>query len=103
MFLYICTQSVTVITLGCILGVFFFLELLPKKHHYRVFLGLRKHDVCFLIRCQPKAAVGTKYNITKPFKEQIDVTLVRGCEIEGMLDSEGKVIEEYGTSFACSH
>lgn len=63
-----------------------------------MFLGLRKHDVCFLICCRPKASVGTKYNITKPFKEQIDVTAVRGCEIEGMLDSEGKVIEEYGIS-----
>uniref|UniRef100_A0AAF5PUK5 Intron-binding protein aquarius n=3 Tax=Wuchereria bancrofti TaxID=6293 RepID=A0AAF5PUK5_WUCBA len=69
---------------------------LPKRADIRAeWEGLRKHDVCFLICCRSKASVGTKYNITKPFKEQIDVTLVRGCEIEGMLDSEGKVIEEY--------
>ncbi|VBB25993.1 unnamed protein product [Acanthocheilonema viteae] len=69
---------------------------LPRRTDIRAeWEGLRKHDVCFLICCRPKASVGTKYNITKPFKEQIDVTLVRGCEIEGMLDSEGKVIEEY--------
>ncbi|KAM3718101.1 RNA helicase aquarius [Dirofilaria immitis] len=69
---------------------------LPRRTDIRAeWEGLRKHDVCFLIRCRPKAPVGTKYNIAKPFKEQIDVTLVRGCEIEGMLDSEGKVIEEY--------
>ncbi|VDO29345.1 unnamed protein product [Onchocerca flexuosa] len=69
---------------------------LPRRTDIRAeWEGLRKHDVCFLIRCRPKASVGTKYNIAKPFKEQIDVTLVRGCEIEGMLDSEGKVIEEY--------
>lgn len=58
--------------------------------------GLRKHDVCFLLTCKPKAKVGTKFNIRKPFKEQIDISVVRGCEIEGMLDSEGMVIEEYG-------
>uniref|UniRef100_A0A0R3RQH9 Intron-binding protein aquarius n=1 Tax=Elaeophora elaphi TaxID=1147741 RepID=A0A0R3RQH9_9BILA len=69
---------------------------LPRRTDIRSeWEGLRKHDVCFLICCRPKASVGTKYNIRKPFKEQIDVTLVRGCEIEGMLDSEGKVIEEY--------
>uniref|UniRef100_A0A915PS17 Intron-binding protein aquarius n=1 Tax=Setaria digitata TaxID=48799 RepID=A0A915PS17_9BILA len=69
---------------------------LPRRADIRAeWEGLRKHDVCFLIRCRPKASVGTKYDITKPFNEQIDVTLVRGCEIEGMLDSEGKVIEEY--------
>ncbi|VDM99005.1 unnamed protein product, partial [Thelazia callipaeda] len=72
---------------------------LPKRSDLRAeWEGLRKHDVCFLVRCQPKAIVGTKYSITKPFKEQIDVRSVRGCEIEGMLDSEGKVIEEYAMS-----
>lgn len=60
--------------------------------------GLRKHDVCFLVKCTSKADAPTKYDMSKPFKEQIDVLLVRGCEIEGMLDSEGKVIEEYGQS-----
>ncbi|VDN48433.1 unnamed protein product [Gongylonema pulchrum] len=69
---------------------------LPRRTDIRTeWESLRKHDVCFLIRCRPKAAVGTKYDIRKPFKEQIDVASVRGCEIEGMLDSDGKVIEEY--------
>jgi intron-binding protein aquarius len=34
------------------------------------------------------------FNAKRNFAKQIGVDYVRGCEIEGMLDSEGKVIEE---------
>lgn len=57
--------------------------------------NLRKHDVCFLVTCRSTQPVGTKYDIRKPFKEQIQVTYVRGCEIEGMMDQNGQVIEEF--------
>ncbi|KAJ1373953.1 hypothetical protein KIN20_036515 [Parelaphostrongylus tenuis] len=57
--------------------------------------SLRKHDVCFLVTCRSTQPVGTKYDIRKPFKEQIQVTYVRGCEIEGMMDQNGQVIEEF--------
>ncbi|KAK6049268.1 hypothetical protein COOONC_13227, partial [Cooperia oncophora] len=57
--------------------------------------NLRKHDVCFLVTCRSTQPVGTKYDIRKPFKDQIQVTYVRGCEIEGMMDQNGNVIEEY--------
>ncbi|MFH4976082.1 hypothetical protein AB6A40_002791 [Gnathostoma spinigerum] len=69
---------------------------LPRRPDIRSeWEGLRKHDVCFLVTCRPKAVVGTKYDVRKPFKQQISVAYVRGCEIEGMLDSTGNVIEEY--------
>uniref|UniRef100_A0A0K0D9B0 Intron-binding protein aquarius n=1 Tax=Angiostrongylus cantonensis TaxID=6313 RepID=A0A0K0D9B0_ANGCA len=58
-------------------------------------LGLRKHDVCFLVTCRSTQPVGTKYDVRKPFKDQIQVTYVRGCEIEGMMDQNGQVIEEF--------
>uniref|UniRef100_A0A914V800 Intron-binding protein aquarius n=3 Tax=Plectus sambesii TaxID=2011161 RepID=A0A914V800_9BILA len=59
--------------------------------------GLRKHDVCFLVTCRPTKAVGTKYDVRLPFKEQFEVAYVRGCEVEGMLDGQGRIIEEFGT------
>ncbi|WKY11101.1 hypothetical protein Q1695_003001 [Nippostrongylus brasiliensis] len=57
--------------------------------------NLRKHDVCFLVTCRSTQPVGTKYDVRKPFKDQIQVTYVRGCEIEGMMDQNGNVIEEF--------
>ncbi|CAD6193409.1 unnamed protein product [Caenorhabditis auriculariae] len=57
--------------------------------------GLRKHDVCFLVSCKATASPGTRFDVRLPFKEQIQVTHVRGCEIEGMLDANGMVIEEF--------
>ncbi|CDW53020.1 intron binding protein aquarius [Trichuris trichiura] len=59
-------------------------------------LNLRKHDVCFLVTVRPSAPVGTKYDVRQAFKDQIPVVHVRGCEIEGMLGPDGKLIEEYG-------
>ncbi|XP_060606233.1 RNA helicase aquarius-like [Ruditapes philippinarum] len=56
--------------------------------------GLRKHDVAFLISVQPPHNIGHKYDIKAPFIPQVGLMYVRGCEIEGMLDAEGKVIEE---------
>lgn len=37
---------------------------------------------------------GTKYSHKLPFVPQVGLTTVRGCEIEGMLDSNGRVIED---------
>ncbi|XP_049959812.1 RNA helicase aquarius [Schistocerca serialis cubense] len=56
--------------------------------------GLRKHDVCFLIAVRPTAPIGTKYDQREPFVPQVGLTYVRGCEVEGMLDQNGRVIEE---------
>ncbi|XP_059617588.1 RNA helicase aquarius [Phlebotomus argentipes] len=56
--------------------------------------NLRKHDVCFLITVHPKNAIGTRYNHREPFIPQVGLVNVRGCEIEGMLDENGKLIED---------
>ncbi len=37
----------------------------------------------------------SRYDVRQPLLDQIDVTYVRGCEIEGMLDEDGRVIEEW--------
>lgn len=56
--------------------------------------NLRKHDVCFLVCVQPNCSIGTKYNYREPFIPQVGLVSVRGCEIEGMLDANGRVIED---------
>ncbi|NXD05701.1 AQR helicase, partial [Nothocercus nigrocapillus] len=56
--------------------------------------GLRKHDVCFLVTVRPTQPYGTKFDRRRPFVEQTGLAYVRGCEIQGMLDEKGRVIEE---------
>ncbi|KAK8780544.1 hypothetical protein V5799_018116 [Amblyomma americanum] len=56
--------------------------------------ALRKHDVCFLITVRPACPPGTLYNYKEPFVPQVGLTYVRGCEVEGLLDLNGRVIEE---------
>ncbi|KAK6179554.1 hypothetical protein SNE40_011884 [Patella caerulea] len=56
--------------------------------------AMRKHDVAFLITVRPTQPIGTKYDYKADFIPQVGLTYVRGCEIEGMLDETGKVIEE---------
>ncbi|XP_075145338.1 RNA helicase aquarius [Haematobia irritans] len=56
--------------------------------------NLRKHDVCFLITVKPSVPYGTKYNPREPFIPQVGLVYVRGCEVEGMLDANGRVIED---------
>ncbi|KAL5274552.1 AQR family protein [Megaselia abdita] len=56
--------------------------------------NLRKHDVCFLITVRPTKPYGSKYNYREPFIPQVGLVNVRGCEIEGLLDINGRVIED---------
>ncbi|XP_038597174.1 RNA helicase aquarius isoform X2 [Tachyglossus aculeatus] len=56
--------------------------------------GLRKHDVCFLITVRPTKPYGTKFDRRRPFVEQIGLVYVRGCEVQGVLDDKGRVIED---------
>lgn len=56
--------------------------------------NLRKHDVCFLITVKPPNPIGTKYDYKQPFIPQVGLHCVRGCEVEGMLDTNGRVIED---------
>ncbi|XP_054156654.1 RNA helicase aquarius-like [Oppia nitens] len=61
------------------------------KHEWEM---LRKHDVCFLITVRPRCPPGTAYKYKEPFIPQVGLTYVRGCEIEGMLDPHGKIVDE---------
>lgn len=64
----------------------------PPPHH----AGLRKHDVCFLITVRPNLPYGTRFDRRQNFVEQTGLAYVRGCEVQGMLDDRGRVIEEGG-------
>ena len=57
-------------------------------------LDLRKHDVAFLLTVRPTRSIGSRYSPNELFVPQVGLVYVRGCEIEGMLDDSGKVIEE---------
>uniref|UniRef100_A0A1I7T695 Intron-binding protein aquarius n=1 Tax=Caenorhabditis tropicalis TaxID=1561998 RepID=A0A1I7T695_9PELO len=58
--------------------------------------NLRRHDVCFLVACRSRrSAAGLKFDVRRPFAEQIEVLSVRGCDVEGMLDQDGHLLEEY--------
>ncbi|CAI2352518.1 unnamed protein product [Caenorhabditis sp. 36 PRJEB53466] len=57
--------------------------------------NLRRHDVCFLVSCRSKQGAGGRFDVRKPFLSQIEVTSVRGCDVEGMLDAEGMLLEEF--------
>ncbi|XP_055884455.1 RNA helicase aquarius-like [Biomphalaria glabrata] len=56
--------------------------------------NLRKHDVAFLITLRPEVPFGYKHIYKQPFIPQVGLVYVRGCEIEGLLDENGKLIEE---------
>ena len=57
--------------------------------------NLRKHDVCFLITVRPRPQARPEpYDFSQDFVSQLGLIYVRGCEVEGMLDDNGRVIEE---------
>ncbi|TPP40894.1 Intron-binding protein aquarius [Fasciola gigantica] len=57
-------------------------------------LGLRRHDPVFLVTIRPNKPKGWKYNQQEPFVPQIGLLYVRGCEIEGQVDKEGKLVPD---------
>lgn len=57
--------------------------------------SLRRHDVMFLITVRPTRLPGSPFDHKEPFVPQVGLTYVRGCEIEGLLDPTGKVIEDF--------
>lgn len=70
------------------------LSLNVRDHIKNEWEGLRKHDVCFLITVRPNLPYGTRFDRRQPFVDQAGVVYVRGCEVQGMLDDKGRVIEE---------
>ena len=55
---------------------------------------MRKHDVAFLLTLRPTQPIGSHYEPDEPFVPQVGLVYVRGCEVEGMLDVDGRLIEE---------
>ncbi len=56
--------------------------------------GLRKHDIIFLISVSARMSLHDQFDWSKPFVPQVGLEYVRGCEVEGILDDNGRVIEE---------
>ena len=65
-----------------------------RREVKREWENLRKHDVCFLVALKPPAEPGTFFKYNEAFIPQVGLEHVRGCEIEGMLDASGKLIDE---------
>ncbi|CAH8503055.1 unnamed protein product [Schistosoma margrebowiei] len=57
-------------------------------------LGLRRHDPVFLVTIRPTKQQGWKFNMNEPFASQVGLHYVRGCEIEGQVDKEGKLVPD---------
>jgi len=64
-----------------------------REHIREEWEKMRAHDIGFLVTIQaPNADPRQQQNGT--FVEQFGVIAVRGCEVEGLLDEDGRVIEE---------
>lgn len=50
---------------------------------------------------RPTKPYGTKFDRRRPFIEQVGLVYVRGCEIQGMLDDKGRVIEDGTVTHPC--
>jgi intron-binding protein aquarius len=58
--------------------------------------SLRKHDIGFLISLKPSNTPEQRYNSKESFLNQMGNVTVRGCEIEGFLSEDGKLIIDEG-------
>lgn len=56
---------------------------------------MRKHDVGFLVSVRPPYNDTKKDNSKRPFVKQFGITSIRGCEVEGILNDKGVIIEEH--------
>lgn len=56
--------------------------------------SLRKYDIGFLVTLRPSNTKEQKYNPKESFLKQMGLVCVRGCEIEGLLNEAGKLVEE---------
>ena len=50
--------------------------------------------MCFVLTVRAKMGLQERFDWSKSFVSQSGVEYVRGCEVEGMLDENGRVIEE---------
>ena len=50
--------------------------------------------MCFVLTVLAKMGLQERFDWSKSFVSQSGVEYVRGCEVEGMLDENGRVMEE---------
>uniref|UniRef100_A0A914HES8 Intron-binding protein aquarius n=1 Tax=Globodera rostochiensis TaxID=31243 RepID=A0A914HES8_GLORO len=68
---------------------------LPSRSDLREeWMNVRRNDVLFLLKLKPIHPVGHKFDVRKPFKSQFEVEYLRGCEVEGILGPDGRVLDE---------
>ncbi|KAL3124777.1 hypothetical protein niasHT_001614 [Heterodera trifolii] len=68
---------------------------LPSRSDLREeWMNIRKNDVFFLLKLKPIHPVGHKFDVRKPFKSQFEIEYLRGCEVEGILGPDGRVLDE---------
>lgn len=71
------------------------LNLMPCREDTRAdWQQLRRHDVLFLVACRALLPQGAHHDVRRPFLTQIAVDAVRGCEVEGLLDERGDVMDD---------
>jgi intron-binding protein aquarius len=56
--------------------------------------SLRKHDIGFLVSLKPRNTPEQRYNAADSFLSQMGAVSVRGCELEGVINEDGKLIGE---------
>lgn len=66
-----------------------------RKQMRQEWESLKKHDIIFLLTIRPKLNYGTQFDPKVNFLHQYGVEYVRGVEVEGFLDDEGRVIEDW--------
>eukprot|EP01132_Coremiostelium_polycephalum_P002420 gene2420-2988_t len=52
--------------------------------------SLKEHDILFLISIKSKTKTNEKYNINEPFPQAYGIESIRGCEVIGLYDEQGK-------------
>lgn len=73
---------------------------MPSRQDLRQeWMSLRKNDVLFLLCVKPIQKVGYKFDFRRPFKEQFGIVKVRGCDVEGILTADGRILDEMGLCF----
>ncbi|XP_054758837.2 RNA helicase aquarius-like [Lytechinus pictus] len=65
-----------------------------REHIKSEWESLRKHDVAFLVTLRPTKKIGSHFTNKEHFIDQVGLAYIRGCEVEGMLNEKGEVIEE---------
>jgi len=71
------------------------LDLENLKNEVRIeWESIRKHDIGFLVSLKPTNACEQRYDRKDSFLKQVGLVTVRGCEIEGLLNDDGKIINE---------